>query len=856
MDILFHWYIHAEIKVSVCKMQEISPSVHNSSFMDQRPILSSFLVILFLALGMIYHLSFLPLFEPDESRYVEVSREMLETGEYIIPQLNYEIRLNKPAMFHWILAAGFRVMGVNSFSARLLSIVASIGLLAVTGLFAWRHLGRDARVPLSIGLLGSSALFWWMSRIAMVDIYLCFCISSALFLLFDWEQNRERKRSLWLAALAVAAGVNLKGPVAFALPAFIFVIYIAVKGEMKTVWKSAPWLRWILAAVLLSIPWYLLATIQLGRTAGQYFFIDELFGRFFTDQFKRSRPIYYYFMLLPVLLLPWTLLAFQSFWSQRINLRSQGLRYWIRNNPVHGYTIIWTLGTLLFFSMCKSKMIHYLIPLIPPAAVLTADWIHLWTRNRARRFTWVTPILILTLTGIAVAVLDKTMEPVQTGIPILIVCAMGGILYAVYISFWRFTGYFVHFLGLILTSMIFYQLVIVGLTRDREIWPNDIEFAQFVRSWAAPGASIYSLYSYKPSLLTAVQRPIQKISELAEVEKIMQSDRPALLLSQKNVADAIINQDLKKEDKEYLQKYIPYERDVLIYNKAYADACFYSESNLELAPKGDVRLVAIGDPGGFWREPFEMANVLSRLSPKPDAVLLLGDNIFLHPTRKYRRMDTPFESPYKSLLEQGIPFYASLGDYDRPIAEWLINYPLFHMEGKRFYSKSFGENLVDCFFLDSGGFENHGFFGKSGQIDWIARSLEHSKATWKMVVMHSPLLPCPDDYPPTSSQMQDNLTPVLQNYQVPVIVSGSGAWFSRYQNKQKITQFIVGDGTCPPETPTHSGVDFSCTQGPVFLVLDLFPSEIKTTAISAKGKIVDRYTVQWENPSVKITSHP
>ncbi len=326
------------------------PTIENrKELLYRHPFMASGFILLLLMTGMLYQLSSLPFFEPDESRYVEVSREMLETGEYMVPQLNYEIRLNKPALYHWMLALDFRWMGISYFSARILSIFAGICILILTGTYAARYLGTDAKIPLSITILGTSALFWWMSRIAMVDIFLCFCICSATFLFFDWERNREKKWILWAVAFLIALGVNLKGPIALVLPVMTFLIYVVLLGEGKAVWKAAPWFRFLGLIFLLSIPWYLIVTLKLGNSAGQYFFFDELIARFFTDKFHRSRPIYNFLLTVPLILIPWPFLVFRAFWSQRIYIRSQGLRYWIQTNRFHGYQFFWTLSTLLFF---------------------------------------------------------------------------------------------------------------------------------------------------------------------------------------------------------------------------------------------------------------------------------------------------------------------------------------------------------------------------------------------------------------------------------------------------------------------------------------------------------------------------
>ena len=667
-------------------------------FLRRRPIYASAVVFVIILGGMLIQISSLPFFEPDESRYVEVSREMLETGEYVIPQLNYETRLNKPALYHWILASGFHFMGLSRFSARILSVLAAAGVLLLTARFAWKHLGREAEAPLSIAVLGTTALFWWMSRIAMVDIFLNLCVIAALFLLYDWERSRARKYLFWLAGLAVALGVNFKGPVAFALPAIIFFIYVAASGKLKSVWRGAPWIRWFFLILFLSLPWYVLATWKMGAEAGRYFFIDELFARFLTNKFHRERPLHLFLLMVPLVIFPWSILAVRAIWNQRIIYRSQGFRYWVKSSPARAYLLIWSAGTVIFFSLCKSKMVHYLIPLTPALALLTADWLNLWSLKRKRILTRLVPFLLIGLIGVSLLWLQFNFEPSQTGIPLLIVCGLVGIAYTVYISTVRFSGSLAHLFVFILIPVLFYQFIIISFNRDRDIWPTNDDFAQFVKEWAAPETKIFSLYKPKPSMLSQIRHRIDTIADKESISRMLDSPRPSLLLSTKSSLNAFVQSDLKNRSTEIWANYVPFEKYGILFNRAYADAYLPSAQSIALEQKGDVRLIAVGDPGGHGREPFEMERLLERIDRTPDAVLLLGDNVFLHPTRKYDRIDTVFESPFKPFLEKSVPFYAVLGNEDQEIADRIIKYPKFHMEGKRYYSKTFGDGLVECFF--------------------------------------------------------------------------------------------------------------------------------------------------------------
>ncbi len=148
---------------------------------------------------------------------------------------------------------------------------------------------------------------------------------------------------------------------------------------------------------------------------------------------------------------------------------------------------------------------------------------------------------------------------------------------------------------------------------------------------------------------------------------------------------------------------------------------------LPLEPKS-VRFAVIGDSGTGDREQYDVAKQMEiyRQKVEFDFVIMLGDNIYGNHSPK--DFANKFEQPYKSLLDAGVKFYASLGNHDDPGVERL--YKPFNMGGERYYSFQKGD--VGFFVLDSN-------YMDPGQLDWLEQALNKSKAKWKICYFHHPL---------------------------------------------------------------------------------------------------------------------
>jgi predicted MPP superfamily phosphohydrolase len=195
---------------------------------------------------------------------------------------------------------------------------------------------------------------------------------------------------------------------------------------------------------------------------------------------------------------------------------------------------------------------------------------------------------------------------------------------------------------------------------------------------------------------------------------------------------------------------------------------------------GSVRFAVIGDSGTGDKEQYEVAKKLDayREAVKFDFVIMLGDNIYGgHSSEDFSRK---FELPYKPLLDQGVRFYASLGNHDDPNVERL--YKPFNMNGERYHTFKKGD--VQFFALDS-------TYMDARQLTWLEQNLRSSNAQWKICYFHHPLYNDGKMHGP-DLDLRNQLTPLLKAYGVNAVFSGHEHAYERIKPEDGIYYFIQG----------------------------------------------------------------
>ena len=309
---------------------------------------------------------------PDEGRYTEIAREMALSGDYVTPTLNGLKYFEKPPLQYWATALAFQVFGQSDFASRWWP--AAMGLLGLwlTWLAVRAISGRDMAWVVS-SMLAAMCYYFLIAHINTTDMGLTAFMTLTLVGLMRGfgvvGQTAAATRAWMVAAWAGAAlGFLSKGLIAIVLPGAIFVIYLLITRQ----WRLLAKLEWVwgpIAFLAIAAPWPLLVQSRNPEWAN-FFFIYEHFSRFSNSEHNRLGSMFYFVPVIIVGLSPWT--------PALLGLLRRDARQAIRETYASATVnvplllTIWCVFMFVFFSVSKSKLPSYLLPITPAAAMLLA----------------------------------------------------------------------------------------------------------------------------------------------------------------------------------------------------------------------------------------------------------------------------------------------------------------------------------------------------------------------------------------------------------------------------------------------------------------------------------------------------
>jgi 4-amino-4-deoxy-L-arabinose transferase-like glycosyltransferase len=299
------------------------------------------------------------LFEPDESRYAEIPREMLQRGELLVPYLEGEPYLDKPPLLYWVVMACYRVFGVHDWAARLPPALAVHGSILLTYFFGRRSFSERAAFWGAL-LLGLAPGFMSMGRLLLLDGLLTFCATLTLFAAFEALRGERLQWGWWLlSAAACGLGVLTKGPVALILLVPPLGLYRWLSGRRVRIGKVA-FAAYLLILLAVTLPWYAALCIRIPDFA-RYFFWEQNVQRFLAP-FAHEQGVWYYGPVLLGGLLPGTLFV----WSLGRFLLARDAATVRLRSPEFGFMLLAGGWCVAFFSISTCKLPTYILPAFPP----------------------------------------------------------------------------------------------------------------------------------------------------------------------------------------------------------------------------------------------------------------------------------------------------------------------------------------------------------------------------------------------------------------------------------------------------------------------------------------------------------
>ncbi len=327
---------------------------------------------------------------------------MFERNDFVTPTLGGANWFEKPALLYWLQIVFYKLFGVSEFAARFGSAV--FGLLTIFSLWILgrflttetqknrgnqktktvdKKLNTDFANWLALIAASSIGLIVF-SRGASFDIVLTFPITASLVAFFIFDQSSKKSFTTYhlpLFTFYFFIGVSLlaKGLVGIVFPFAIVAFYYLLRRKMpnKTFVFSLFW-GTVLSLLTASV-WYVPMYLRHGWMFIDEFFIQHHFQRFSSDKYQHAQPFWFFWLVLPLMTLPWLPFFLASIWdfikvqSSKFKVQSKFSLLPFSSSPLLLFSLSWLLVPLIFFSLSGSKLPGYILPALPAALILTAQ---------------------------------------------------------------------------------------------------------------------------------------------------------------------------------------------------------------------------------------------------------------------------------------------------------------------------------------------------------------------------------------------------------------------------------------------------------------------------------------------------
>ncbi|WP_322998541.1 glycosyltransferase family 39 protein [Castellaniella sp.] len=314
-----------------------------------------------------------PLLLPDEGRYVGVAWHMLMSGDYLTPRLDGMPFFHKPPLFYWLTAGALAVFGDNAWAGRLVSVLSATLMVTVFYLFLRRY-ARVSAAGRTVLILAVQPFLFGAAHYANLDMLVAALISLTVMTGADAVFRREQQRSDRAAILGMyvlaAAGFLAKGLIGVVLPGGVLFFWLLGRRQYRAMGRLL-WWPGILLFLALILPW--MVAMQ-ARHPGffDYYIVYQHFQRFLETGFNNPHPFWFYVPVVLGLTLPWSIQLWR--WLHLHGPLHAGFVPPARRSEqvdrrvLRGLMLSWLAVVLVFFSIPSSKLVGYVIAVLPPLA--------------------------------------------------------------------------------------------------------------------------------------------------------------------------------------------------------------------------------------------------------------------------------------------------------------------------------------------------------------------------------------------------------------------------------------------------------------------------------------------------------
>ena len=370
---------------------------------------------------------FIDVINVDAAQYASISKEMLQSGSYLIVKHCGEDYLDKPPLLFWLSALFFKIFGIHNWSYKLPSY-----LFTLLGVFSTYKLATslyDKQVgKLSALILYTCQAFFMFNNDVRTDTLLAACVITATWMLYEFSQQNKW---YWLLGgfLFVALGMMAKGPIGAVAPALAIGSHLLLKKDWKKLfnWK---WLLGIPVVLVLLLPMCWGLYIQHGWKGVEFFFWTQSFGRITGENVWRNDAGYFFFVHTFLWsFLPWSLFAIYAL--------VDSLVAFIKRKTLPEYiSLFGFLLTFVALSLSKYKLPHYIFVVFPLIAILTAEIIEIRIVKQPIVLKWFTRIhfILFLVYSIATALLFYVFPVTNLWLPTIAVALLFSAAYLYYLK--------------------------------------------------------------------------------------------------------------------------------------------------------------------------------------------------------------------------------------------------------------------------------------------------------------------------------------------------------------------------------------------------------------------------------------
>lgn len=467
-------------------------------------------------------LGYRDLVEPDEARYAEIPREMVQTGDWTTPRLNNLKYFEKPALQYWLTAASFKLFGYSNATARLWIALASLACAAFIGFVGLRLYGSDVG-RYAFLLTASSLLFCGSGHYLTLDMTLTFFMTLGIGcpILALNQRGSPRSSRNWMLAgwAALACAVLTKGLVGIVLPGMALVVYILWQRNWELL-KALHLFKGLLLFLLICAPWFIVVS-KTNQEFAQFFFIHEHFDRYTTNVHHRVEPVYFFLGIFAVGILPWLINSSKSLLTPGFSWRASG------DEGFNAERFMWVfiVTTFIFFSLAHSKLPAYILPVFPFVALLTAKRIakqQILTGDSWTMLVTAVLISVLALIGARFASHKIPAELIHMFRPWLIASAISLSLGAAVLFKWKRSPATAVPLASVCATLgsmlLLWGFQAIALSR------SSADEAKAIQQNVSESTPVYAVGNYPQSLPFYLKRTVTLVSYTGELEMGIQAE--------------------------------------------------------------------------------------------------------------------------------------------------------------------------------------------------------------------------------------------------------------------------------------------------------------------------------------------